>query len=629
MLLEFSSPEEVWEYLLEHNKAMVLVRWINMQLSEVVRDMNARYNFFNNEGFAKKLLHVDTKGLDAVIISNLDATFRKWAITNEMIKKVGESHCFAYTKLCIYDTLCSYGIVNEDERNNLYAIISRLARTQNLRLIDDVFSETCSTMTKRDFYVELSKYCVKNKLYKVLSMCVDGDVLGADLSDVEDDVRECLELWLSFKRIEYTADRQSHVMPVYKTCEQIARDNIDDFISSNPYLVLGIILLEDNAKLFNIFSNEDILEFKDFKLPNRGYKEKLSHLYEVYKKYYNIDKQSASMDVNVYQLLSDYRGLDVFKVFEFQIVNHHINKSSDKPERRSLGSLLASNVDLHTGNIQSNQSVSVEMPHFANEKLMKRYGYVAKLNHLYYIKQCRPCQASQAFVAQQYQLYNRLQDKGIKNACCEVHALALQHWNEPAVTTSAISFAAMIGCNPARNRVHMTIANMMVHYMKTVHKMTDDAVTKAVSDYITKLLLCNEQASKEILQYLEEITLWKLEGTLNDNRLVDMAVVLYESQTMVKFATLHNLPLPEKVLKRFIQTNSWFNFLLFADVFRYPLHQMIQLTQEFNHKCCGEHMKHLMMYRNIDDSLEKDFKSNTGSGQRRISRLNSVEPVSI
>lgn len=609
---------------------MILVRWINVQTSEVVRDMNARYNFFNNENFVKKFLNVDTKGFNNDVLDKLDEIFRKWPITNDMIAGVASSNCYCYTKMCIYDTLSSYGIVNEDERNNLYALISRLARTQNLKLIDDIFTETCSTLSKQDFYVALAKYCVKNKLYHVLTMCVEGNILDTHLTDVEQEAKECIELWLLFKSIEQTSDRQSHVVPVYKTCQQIAKDDIDNYISSNPHLILGMILLEDNAKLFDIFSKEDFLCFKDFKLPNKGYEKKLPHLYNVYQKFSKSNNLKESKDVNVYQLLSGYRGLDVSKIFEFQLVNQNAKSLiADKPDRRSLGSLLANEVDVNTVSVKLLSQKSMDMPDFANEKLMKRYGYVAKLNHAYYLKQYRPCNASQAFVEQQYLTYNRLQEKSVKSACCEAHALALQNWSDPAMTACAISFVAMIGCNPTRCRVHMTAARMVKEYLISYKGVSAEKANKTVNEFMYKLIQSDDDAAKEILTYLEEITLCKLQEKQELDGKVDMSVVLFESQTMVKFAMLHNLPLPELLLREFVNTNSWFNFLLFGDIFRYPLNQMLQLSQEFESKSYAEHLKHIMLHRNAEEGSDKDLKTSTSNGQRRISRMNSLEVVSI
>lgn len=627
-LLDFSTPSEIWKYLVEQNKAMILVRWINVQTSEVVRDMNARYNFFNNEGFVKKLLNVDTTGFEVHVLDNLDEVFRKWPITNEMIDFVCKSNCYAYTKMCIYDTLCSYGIVIEDERNNLYQIIGRLARTQNMKLIDDIFSESCSTISKEHFYVELAKYCVKNKLYKVMTMCVEGNILDTDLSDVERDAKECIELWLLFKSIEQTSDRQSHVLPVYKTCEQIARGEIDKYISLNPQLVIGMILLEDATKLFDIFSKEEFLQFTDFKLSNRKYKDKLPHLFNVFRKHSDPNQTYENKDVNVYQLLSGYSGLDVSKIFEFQLVNQNNNNIiADKPDRRSLGSLLPSDVDVKAVSMKGLSQKSVEMPDFANEKLMKRFGYVAKLNHNYYLKQYRPCNASQAFVAQQYQMYSRLQDKSIKSACCEAHALALQNWYDPAMAACAVSFIAMIGCNPTRCRVHMAAAKMMKDHMISFG-ITEDQTNEIVNDFMTKLIQSNDDTAREILLYLEEITLHKLKvGNIDTQK--DILTVLYESQTMVKFAMLHNLTLPEKQLREFVKKNLWFNFLLFGDIFRYPLSQMLQLSQEFEKRSYAEHMKNILLHRSSEDGSEKDLKSNSTNGPRKLSRLNSVEAGSV
>ncbi|KAL4705762.1 hypothetical protein ACJJTC_006543 [Scirpophaga incertulas] len=624
-LLDFSTPCEVWNHLIENNKAMILVRWINVQTSEVVRDMNARYNFFNNDNFATKLLNVDTKGFDRGVLDKLDGIFRQWPITNEMVASVAENKCYPYTKMCIYDTLSSYGIINEEEIDNLYSIIARLGRTQNLKLIDDIFSEKCATLNKQQFYVQLAKYFVKNRLYKALTMCIDGNILQIDLSDVEKEARDCIELWLLFKSIEQTSDRQSHVVPVYKTCEQIAKDDISAYISSNPQLVLGMILLEDNAKLFDIFTKDPYLEFRNFQLPNKGYKTKLTHLYNVYKKFSASQHFNTCKDVNVYQLLSGYRGLDISKIFEFQLVNHTSRTLlHHKPERRSLGSLL-SNEDVSTANIKPLTQKPIDMPDFEDKELMKRYGYVAKLNYIYYLKQYRPCNASQAFVEQQYLSFNRLQEKSIKNACCEVHALALQNWSDSAMTTCVISFIAMIGCNPTRCRVHISAAKIVKEYLITCKGLSAEKSMKIVNELTYKLIQSEEDAAKDILRYLEEALMVEIKGQQSVTGKLDMTIIIFESQTMIKFAILHRLPLPETILREFIKAGSWFNFLLFGDIFRYPLSQMLQLSQEFQNKAYAEHLKHIMLHKNSEESSEKDSKSTSNSSQRRMTRMNSEE----
>lgn len=619
-LLEFSSSLQVWSYLLENNKAMILVHWINIQMSEIVKDKNSRYNFFYHEKFVHKLLNVDTK-LKKEILVKLDEIFHKWQISKEMLDMVQQSNCYSYTKMCIYDTLSSYGIIVEDEKKNLQTIISRLARTQNIKIIDDIFTESCCTLNKSEFYIELVKFCIKNKLYNVLSVCVEDNDLRSELSEVEDDVRECIELWLLFKSIERASDRQSHVMPVYKTCVQLSKDHIDTYIAMNPHLAIGMILLDDNSKLFDIFSESTHINLKKIKLPKQSHQEQLPHLYNVYKMFRDILKFTDVRDINIYQLLAGYRGLDVAKVFEFQLVNQQLQRNIilDKPDRRSLGSLLSGdikNTDIH----MLNQN-ALEMPHFANEKLMKRFGYIAKLNHIYYLKQFRPCNASQAFVTQQYQMYNRLQEKAIKNACGEAHALALDGWNDNALTSCAIAFIAMIGCNPVRCRVHTTAAKMIKQYMINIKDMTEENALTEVSEYMSQLSVSSVTGAREILTILEEITIHKI----NQLKEKEMFTILYESQTMVKFAMLHDLPLPEQLLKEFAQKNLWFNFLLFGDIFRYPLHQMLVLSQRFEKISLAEHLQHIILHKNFDDLIDKPSIS---KGERKMCRLNSVESVS-
>ncbi|XP_050680736.1 spatacsin isoform X2 [Leptidea sinapis] len=621
-LLEFTSATKAWTFLIQNNKAMVLVRWINVQMSEVVRDMNTRYSFFSNENFERKLLNVDAKGLSGSLLENLDVIFRKWSITNEMIEYVANSNCFSYTKMCVYDTLSSYGIIIENEKRNLNQIIERLSRTQTLKIVDDVFNESCATITIQDFYLELAKYFVTHKLYKALTVCIDSQVLNTDLSAVEGDAKNCIELWLLFKSIEQTSDRQSHVVPVYKTCQQIAKDDIDNYISSNALLFIGMILLEDNASLFDIFLKEGVLEFKDVKLLNKGYKQKLPHMYNVYKKFSDTNNRYECRDVNVYQLLSGYRGLDISKIFEFQLMNKNSNISSDKSDRRSLGSLLLNDVDI--SEMKSLAQRSIEMPDFANDKLMKKYGYDAKLNHMYYLRQYRPCNASQAFVTQQYQLYNRMQDKGIKSACCEAHALALQNWSDPSMTACAISFVAMIGCNPTRCRVHISAATAIKKYLVKHKGYIEVEATREVTELMLNLVQGHDDTAKCILKYLEEIMVQKFrEMRDGDDKNVDMSFVLYESQAMVKFAILHNLPLPEMVLQEIVKENSWFNFLLFGDVFRYPLNQMLNLSQGFSNRAYAEHLKHIMLHKTTED--DNNHRQTTTNGQRRIMRLSSTD----
>lgn len=632
-LLEFLNPDYVWSHLIDHNKGMILIRWINMYFSEVVRDINARFNFFNNDNFVTKLLTVDAKSLDDTKLKELDTVFRKWVISQEMIDKVAEKDCFLYTKLCIYDALCSYGIVIEDEKNNLTAIISRLARTRNLKIIDEIFSEDCATMSKNNFYTNIADYCLSNNLFKVLTSVCDTHFEYETASSMSDDVKRCLQLLFMFKDIEQGNPKLlSLAVPIYKTCELISNGSLSEYLTQNPLIILSLIIMSEDLDLFDIFNvDKSLIVGNTVVTWNEPFDNKLPHLKEVYLKFK--DKSlNVRNDVNVYQLLSGYRGLDILKLFEFQMESHSHNAVlSSKGDRRSLGSLLSAEISPKGITlIQNNLNGLSDIPHFGNPKLVKKFGYVAKLNYLYYLKQNRPCMASQAFVTQQYNAYNKLTDRGLKDACCETHALALQNWNDSIVTATCISFMTMIGSNATRCRTHVTASNMIKMYLVECEKRPLDITVKLINDLMIQLSLSNEVACLQILRYLEKATAFIISEKIKvkENKGIDITLLIYEWQTAVKFAILHGLPLPEVQLLELVEKKCWLPFLLFGDVFRYPQAQMLQLSQKFADKAISDHLKHIILHRPNEDINIQERDANRPlhkDGQRKLSRHSSVE----
>lgn len=612
-IIDFLEQEYLWNILLVQNKAMLLRRWIAMYYS---KEKN-----ITNESLQSdiRLLKVDINSLDTLDkLKQLDGFLVTWDITSEMILSVSAVECYNFTKLCVYDTLCSYGHVEEKEKNNLKSILLRLSRTQNLGNMDKLFSRGTSSVSKTDLNNMLAKYCIDNDEYHTMTMCVDYSLLdkpNATSIDKYSLTSNCLDLWLLFKETANGKETEHYIAAIYETCKYVSENNMDKYFSDNPTLLLALIIFDGQKSIFEIFNDEQCLSLKNAAVKwEKPFHQSLPHLYSVFQKFKN-NLLVIENDVNVYQLLSGYNGLDISKVFEFQLIEKSL-KAKKRSNTFPQSSMPSIRKDM-TNNFDNYE----EMPHFANRKLVRKHGFQKRLNYMYYLKQNRPCMASQALLIQQYQRFGRLSPKIINEACMHAHTLALQNWNESVITGCCIAFISMIGGDSIKCRTHITCANLVANFLEFQQGNDKQEVIKWIDKAMCQLTTNDREGQLELLDLAEKASMQGLlKISSSHSQSIDISKILHKWQSVVRFAHFHNLPAPESSLQILVAENLWIAFLIFGDVFKYSRHTMLALSKGFSSLPLVEHFRHAISYQLADEQSHREGTKQQKDELRKSSR---------
>lgn len=596
---------------------MLLRRWIAMYYS---KEKN-----ITNESLQSdiRLLKVDVISLDTLDkLKHLDGILVTWAITPEMKLSVSSLECYDFTKLCVYDALCSYGHVKEEEKNNLQSILLRLSRTQNLGNMDKLFSRGTSSLSKTDLNNMLAKYCIDNDEYHTMTTCVDYSLLEKS-SKQYSPTTNCLDLWLLFKETANEKETDHYIAAIYETCKYVSENNMDKYFADNPTLILALIIFDGEKSIFEIFNEEQCLSLQNATVKwEKPFHQSLPHLYSVFQKFKN-NLLVIENDVNVYQLLSGYNGLDISKVFEFQLI-----EKSLKAKKRS-NTFPQSSMPSVRKDATNNFDNYEEMPHFANRKLVRKHGFQKRLNYMYYLKQNRPCMASQALLIQQYRRFGRLSSKIINEACMHAHTLALQNWNDSVITGCCIAFISMIGGDSMKCRTHITCANLVANFLHIQQENNKEEVSKLIDMAMHQLTTNDREGQLKILDLAEKALVQgflKISGAHSQS--IGISKILHKWQSVVRFAHFHNIPAPESSLQILVAENLWIAFLIFGDVFKYSRHTMLSLSRGFSSLPLVEHFRHAISYQLTDEQSHRDGTKQQKDELRKSSR-GSTDMVNI
>lgn len=124
-----------------------------------------------------------------------------------------------------------------------------------------------------------------------------------------------------------------------------------------------------------------------------------------------------------------------------------------------------------------------KIPHFSSGSVFDKFAYKDTINYEFYLKQGRPSYAYCVFILEQYRYHKKLTKKRQvnytlfcyccclfdylcyrkKQACNIAHGLALCNFCEPRIVAACISFIEMIGLSSEKARLHVTVANLILH----------------------------------------------------------------------------------------------------------------------------------------------------------------------
>lgn len=547
---------------------ILLRRWIALS------NYKEKYIQYDNSMIDKNALKVDTLLLNSQeTLQKVDELFTRWPVTTSMIEIVLDCTCFTFTKMCVFDAMCAFGYVIDSEKSDLRAILRRLSRTQNLHNVDKIFSKHDNTF-KTYLNNMLAEFSIESNNFHAMSSCVDVDLLKKDISELKKNgTKNFIDLWLLFKAVQDSKDVSGYVYAVHETCKYLSKSNLSQYLSENHLIVLGVLLFSD-SELFDVFSENKTLTIDNVNLNwEESLNSLLPHLHSVYQRW-KTNSLVIVNDVTVYQLLSGYQGLDISKIFEFQFLAK--SKKTNNPTSSLKQKKPSNYVD--------------EFPHCENTNLMKKYAYDKKLNYLYYLRQNRPCMASQALLIQQYQAFRRLNVSMLRDACIQAHMLALKNWNNNVVTSSCIAFITMIGCDAMRCRTHISCAQMLAKHFVDVENLPKEESNRKVDGIVAQLIENKPSFLFDISKMLEVVYLSYENRIVNYSTMNDFGDMLYEWQTIIKFVYFHKLPLPISPLKHFVEQNLWLPFFIFADVFKYSLHDILRLSRQFSDPALEQHV---------------------------------------
>ncbi|XP_066592873.1 spatacsin isoform X2 [Prorops nasuta] len=460
---------------------------------------------------------------------NLHKLFGTFHVTKDMIDYIDLSDSSCITKELLKNYLCRYGIFTEVESQNTKLSLARIfGNAMTLNDFKTVLSSFPSNINANEFEENVEKEIILSYYrYKANPNHVNPEIelqiinlnkLLKDMCQHQDPTPELLINGI-VESIHFTK-------------------SINENLKVNESVLLSLIFLEYfklnqerqgvncNILLEEIFHNENGLKVGKYSISYENLQkllQKFPILYQI------IEDQVNKNDITVYDLINGFQGLDVKKAFKWHFKGHML-------------------------------------PHFANTSLIKKYGYKDTLSYMYYLKEARPNMALVNLKQTQGKLYNTIPPATKSQAAYNAHIFALNHLDNLEILCSCISFIEMLGLDSDVLRIHITLAE----YLQQNQDLP-------VNNLFKTTIQNNKKNLKTIITYLEKSIekLFESEDILTDlNKFIDMLKIW---EVIVKFAHAHNEPLiPDQILKSLAQSNCWLEFIIAAQMFAYPLKQVLK-----------------------------------------------------
>ncbi|KAG7198542.1 hypothetical protein KM043_005909 [Ampulex compressa] len=257
---------------------------------------------------------------------------------------------------------------------------------------------------------------------------------------------------------------------------------------------------------------------------------------------YVIENEKEKDDLTMYELLDGYKNFNVKQFFKWRFNNE-------------------------------------AMPHFSDESLVKKYGYKERLTYGYYLKEGRPNMAIHSLKHIERKLFANVSSHRKSKAALYAHVLALKNLSKPDIICACIAFVEMLELDSENLRLHVTAA----HYV-------ENEINISIGGLLENILYMNENDLKLAMGYLEN----SFQKFFTNKNLIDNPEQFIEAlktwDIIVRFARIHNYPLPESLLKFLANKNHWFEFVLVSHIFSYPSEQVLENAKHFENANMREHL---------------------------------------
>ncbi|XP_031835040.1 spatacsin isoform X2 [Nomia melanderi] len=516
-LLKHVNSIVLWDYLLANNKLEIIKFWIDT-------------HYCGNEIEQSNEITQEQRSLFATL-----------NIVTDMYENIDSSNASNLVKDLIKNHLCRYGIFIHKEKQDIKLMLARIfGSAMTLSQFNTVLSHKTCNINKTEFFKTVDKElcfarCLneihtqldKNKIVKLF------DVL-TKMCNSEEQFEDTLIEGL-FETIYYLTDdvneflKHNYLIVLILIFSHLSRENVTNNRS---------IKIEMNKNVLeNIFISKDNLQLGTYNISNEVLQSTLKHM-PIFQ--YILENKSKN-EITIYELLDDYKNLNVKQLFKWRFNNE-------------------------------------PMPHFSNETLVKKYGHSEALTYEYYLKEARPNMAVLSLKHSQGKLVNSISSTRKCKASLYAHILALRNVDKPEVVCSCISFIEMLGVNSENLRLHVTAANYV-----------QKEINVSIGNLLENVIYKNENDLNTVMSYLENSFKKNIRENLVENS-QQFVNILKIWDVIVRFAKIHNFSLPTCLLKSLARQNQWFEFLLVCQTFSYPLNQVLDNAKYFEDMIIKEHL---------------------------------------
>ncbi|CAG9858094.1 unnamed protein product [Phyllotreta striolata] len=484
--------------------------------------------------YNKSLCHFD-------LSENLLKVFKSFPISIEMVNQLNASETSMNTCNVILNDLSKFGVFCDRDSRDFSNILSRLYQSSNIQNTFQIIRSASSNISEQHFVNLLVDYCTKNELFCVMSACLEN----FQLTEEGIEINENLNLILDFRKLTNEFTEQNLSRNIVHVSEFLS-NNLEEYFNRNTLILLSLIF-------FNEANIEDVLEQKSFKLENVILSDCLQNLPKKLKSldaFMNRKRIIEHNKITSYDLLEKHYKIHVRKLYAFRFDNH-------------------------------------PLPDFNNKYLVENFGYLKKVNHLFYVKQFRPSIACRLFLLNVYENHNGFPPGCIDDLQKKIYKIVLRDFTNGEIVSSCVAFLESIG--------------IRTDYLKVAVKSAKILLESGTDFEQVVRMFLNDP--KRIAEAVEEIIINKIEFDrfASDGSYFIDSIKLYD--VAFNFRALFDLAPPERFLRACAVRNMWLPFLVFAQLKNYSIDEAKAALQSFKNPNLLEHVHHSVAHDvNVDEN---------------------------
>ncbi|KAI4467375.1 hypothetical protein MML48_2g00007702 [Holotrichia oblita] len=546
----------------------LLFRIFEMAWLYLLKSNTDLLKYWINLYYSKNEPIINTTNLNTEILQKINEIFLDLEINAEMITQItNNKNCINETvQTEILNELAKFGVFSDSDKTNLLSIIKRLLETDKLNYIEEVLNEKTSNLSLSDFYKLLIDYCITNKLYTVLNICCE-DFIPYDkiesTSNVIDIILNNYEMSRNINNKEILRNN------IFEVANFLCKDDLLSYFTSQPLILLSIIIFTNGVSIEDLLSKRVTLKIKDFEVN----KETLLHC------------------------LKDYRYLVHFcnkydKAIDFNVLTYY--------------DLLKRHAEIRTNNIYKHRYSNTAFPTFNSAELIEKYGYKKDIDFIYFLKNSRPLYAYNFFKTNY--LNHDINEMDYMNFIDKIYRVALRNFKCQSITTSCIAFLEMLDENSYPLRLYLKSANIIFNCGKT----SEHELQQLFSNILRN---CDE-----IYTLLEKSVVENMHLDLNSSG-SDFTNALESYSIVTRFSVLHKLQMPELFLKFCAKNDLWLPFLIYIQIYNYPVDVISKLLQNFTSRSITEHISHAVTHDIQLEEIRNQLIGERDSRKYFLSRL--------